>query len=138
VDLLENMVEQLGIALESARLYQDTQRRAARERLTREITSKIRTYTDLESILTTTVREVSKVLGTHHGAIRLGSIQPTHIDANQASPESAPERAVTMCAGAEDSDTTSNSDESGVAPDQSPTNPSRARNTRRSPSGKGG
>jgi GAF domain-containing protein/HAMP domain-containing protein len=133
VALLENLVEQLGMALESARLYQDTQRRAARERLTREITGKIRTYTDLESILQTTVSEVSKVLGTHHGAIRLGSIQPTDIDAKQVSPESAPERAVKTCTGTENSDIALNPDGSGVAPDQSPTNPSRDNSTRRSP-----
>jgi GAF domain-containing protein/HAMP domain-containing protein len=132
VALLENLVEQLGMALESARLYQDTQRRAARERLTREITSKIRTYTDLESILQTTVSEVSKVLGTHHGAIRLGSLQPTDNHARQISPESAPERAVTTCTRAE------NSDGGGVARGQLPSHSSRANSGHRSPSGKGG
>jgi GAF domain-containing protein len=61
---LELITEQLGASLESARLYQDTQRRAARERLTREITDELRRATSAEGIIQTAVDELYRVLGT--------------------------------------------------------------------------
>jgi len=73
IALLETLAEQLSVALENARLYQDTQRRAIRERLIREITERVRGSVDIESILQTTVQEVSKVLGTSRGLARLGT-----------------------------------------------------------------
>jgi GAF domain-containing protein len=42
---------QLGLALESARLYQDTQRRAAQEQLVGEVTSRMRETLDVEKVL---------------------------------------------------------------------------------------
>ncbi len=61
--LLETLTEQLGAALDSARLYQDTQRRAARERLTGEITARMRESLELDRILQAIVREISGELG---------------------------------------------------------------------------
>ena len=61
--LLETLTEQLGAALDSARLYQDTQRRAARERLTGEITARMRESLELDRILQAVVREISGELG---------------------------------------------------------------------------
>ena len=66
VSTLEEITEHLGTALESARLYQDTQRRAARERLTREITDELRRAASAESIVQTAVDELFKVLETSH------------------------------------------------------------------------
>lgn len=61
--LLEMLTEQLGAALDSARLYEETQRRAARERLAGEITAHMRESLDLERILQSVVREISAELG---------------------------------------------------------------------------
>jgi GAF domain-containing protein len=72
--LLETLAEQLGVALESARLYQDTQRRAARERLTREITDNIRAATSVEDAMQRAVQEISRVLGAEMVA-RIGTEQ---------------------------------------------------------------
>ena len=72
VALMETLTEQLGVALESARLYQDTQRRAVHEQLTREITDKMRRATGVEDIVRTTVDELSRVLGTSRTFARLG------------------------------------------------------------------
>ena len=80
VELLETLVEQLGVALESARLYQDTQLRAARERLTAEITSRIRETMDVDTVLQTAVREMREALQLHDIVIRMGDAQ----DADQA------------------------------------------------------
>ena len=71
VTLLETLVEQLGTALESARLYQDTQRRAMRERLTGEITSRMRSTLDLETILQTATDEIYQALGLDRVTVRL-------------------------------------------------------------------
>ena len=83
ITMLETLTEQLGVALESARLYQDTQRRAARERLTREITDKMRRATDVDGIVQTVVDELFNVLGASRTFVRLGatpSAQETKVD----------------------------------------------------------
>lgn len=71
VALLRNMAEQLGLALDSARLYQDTQRRAVREQLTAEIAARIRESLDMEIILRTTVQEVRQALQLPEVVVRL-------------------------------------------------------------------
>jgi GAF domain-containing protein len=63
VALLEEITGQLGLALESARLYEDTQRRAARERLTGEVTARMRETLDIEAVLATAVDEIYRALG---------------------------------------------------------------------------
>ena len=70
------MAEQLGLALESARLYQETQRRAAREQLVGEIGSRVRETLDLETMLKTTVQEVRQALDLPEVVVRL-TAQPT-------------------------------------------------------------
>jgi GAF domain-containing protein/HAMP domain-containing protein len=68
---LEMLADQVGVALESARLFQDTQRRAAREQLTREITDKMRRAVDLDTLLRTTVQEMAAALGTSGAFVQL-------------------------------------------------------------------
>jgi GAF domain-containing protein/HAMP domain-containing protein len=63
IALLETVSEQLGVALESARLYQETQNRAERERMVAEVTARMRESLDLETVLQTAVREVGQTLG---------------------------------------------------------------------------
>jgi GAF domain-containing protein len=69
--LLEALTEQLGRALESARLYQDTRRRATREQVTREITDKMRQATDMESLLRITAEQLNSALGAAQTYVRL-------------------------------------------------------------------
>ncbi|MBN1876220.1 MAG: GAF domain-containing protein [Anaerolineae bacterium] len=71
IDLLTAMSNQLNLALESAQLYEDTQRRAARERLVGEVTGRIRQELDLEAVLKVTVDEIQRALGLEKAAIRL-------------------------------------------------------------------
>ncbi|HNT74910.1 MAG TPA: GAF domain-containing protein [Anaerolineae bacterium] len=70
-ELLETLTEQLGVALESARLYQDTQRRAAQERLVGEVTSHIRESLNIETVLKTTASEIRQALDLDMLTIRL-------------------------------------------------------------------
>lgn len=72
ITLTEALTDQLGVALESARLYQDTQRRAARERILREVTARIRSSTDPETVLRSLLREVGTILN-RPTFVRLGS-----------------------------------------------------------------
>lgn len=63
VNLLEDISEQLAVAVENARLYWRTQNQASREFLVNHITKAIRNSLQIDSILQTTVDEVGRVLG---------------------------------------------------------------------------
>ncbi len=63
ISLLEALSDELGEALERARLYEETQRRATREQLSREVTTRVRESLDIETILLTAVSEIGSRLG---------------------------------------------------------------------------
>jgi len=69
--LIEALAEQLGQTLESARLYQDTQQRAAREQMVAETTSRMREPLDLENVLQTAAEEMRRALDLDSLAVRL-------------------------------------------------------------------
>jgi GAF domain-containing protein/HAMP domain-containing protein len=71
VALIVTLAEQLSVALESARLYQDTQRRAAREQLLSEVTARIRASLDMETVLETTLDEIHRAMGLDEVTIHL-------------------------------------------------------------------
>lgn len=62
ISLVETLSDRLSAALESARLYEETRRRAERERLTGEITARMRTTNDSQAILQIAARELRKAL----------------------------------------------------------------------------
>jgi GAF domain-containing protein len=70
--IMETLSQQVGQALESARLYQDTQRRAAREQLARHIVDRMRRAVDMDSLMQTTIEEVAGVLGASSAFVQLG------------------------------------------------------------------
>jgi GAF domain-containing protein/HAMP domain-containing protein len=76
VAFLENITEQLGVALDSARLYMETQQRAEQERLIGEVTSNMRQSLDVEAVLQTAVDEIYKALGLENIVIQLSASQP--------------------------------------------------------------
>jgi len=63
INLINNLTDQLEVALESARLYKDTQLLAEQERLVGEITARMRESLDVESVLRTAVQEIGEKLG---------------------------------------------------------------------------
>jgi len=73
IDLMKLLTGQLSIALESARLYEVTQRRAAQEQLTSEITARMRETLDIESVLQTAALEIRKVLDLAEVEVRMGT-----------------------------------------------------------------
>ncbi len=71
IELMDTLVDQLEVALESARLYRETQRRAEREQLVTEITTKIRATTDPQTMLRTAVNELKEALQAHRTQVVL-------------------------------------------------------------------
>ncbi|MGD8790980.1 MAG: GAF domain-containing protein [Anaerolineae bacterium] len=71
IRLLERMVEQMGLALESARLYQDTQSRATRERLIGEVATRMRESLEMGTLLRTAASEMRQALDLDDLVIRL-------------------------------------------------------------------
>ena len=72
IALVEAAVEQMGLALENARLLEETRRRAERERLVADITARVRASADVETILRTAVREIGAALGTDRTFVQVG------------------------------------------------------------------
>jgi GAF domain-containing protein/HAMP domain-containing protein len=72
VTMLEEMASQLGIAMESARLYQDTQRRAARERLVGDIADRLQRAPDMEMLLQIAAQELNQALKGSRAYVHLG------------------------------------------------------------------
>ncbi len=69
---LENILIQVSQAVENARLYQETQRRAAQELMSGEITARMRTSLDLDAVIRTAVREFGDRLGATKVEVILG------------------------------------------------------------------
>jgi len=69
--LLATLTDQLSLALDNARLYQDTQRIAEREHLISDITAKVRASTNVNVILQTAVRELAEALRVSKATVQL-------------------------------------------------------------------
>jgi GAF domain-containing protein len=63
VSLVQAVAERAAFAMENARLFQDARRRAAKERLISEATSRISGALNIENILHTTAEELERALG---------------------------------------------------------------------------
>jgi GAF domain-containing protein len=79
VSLLETLTDQVSVAMDSARLYMDSQRRAEREKLVADITTKIRETNDPKQILQTAVRELQSALRAQKAQIKFQSFNPSDI-----------------------------------------------------------
>lgn len=63
MDLIRAVAERVAISAENARLFDETTRRAERERLVSDITGKIRSVNDPQSMIQTAMEELRKALG---------------------------------------------------------------------------
>jgi GAF domain-containing protein len=63
ISLVEAVGERAAFAMENARLFQDARKRASKERLISEATTKISGALSIENILHTTAQELERVLG---------------------------------------------------------------------------
>lgn len=72
LNMLETLIDQLGITLDSARLFEETQMTAERERLVGEITGRMRATLEIDAVLQTAVREIRQVLDLKEVEVRMG------------------------------------------------------------------
>jgi GAF domain-containing protein len=63
IDLIQAVAERVALSAENARLFDETTRRAERERLVTEITSKIRSTNDPDEMIRTALEELQTALG---------------------------------------------------------------------------
>jgi len=66
--LVDTLTEQLGAALESARLYDVTQRAAMMEQTISEVSAGVRAETEIEQVLERALVELGMALGAERGA----------------------------------------------------------------------
>ena len=75
--LLEAVAQQLAQKAENLRLFEQTQQRATREQIARQITDKIRASRNIETALKTAAEELAKALGTAKAVIDLKVASPS-------------------------------------------------------------
>jgi GAF domain-containing protein/HAMP domain-containing protein len=80
---IEAIADQLSLSLESARLYNEAQQRARLERTISEVTTKIGSSIELDTILRSTVQEIGKALGDSEVVIQLGQLDEKTIDTQE-------------------------------------------------------
>jgi GAF domain-containing protein len=90
VAFVEAVAQQVAQALENARLFNETQLRASRERLTREITDKMRQAPDLDSIVNIGLRELTQVLGVSRSYVKLTVQNSSDVSGAEAAEASPP------------------------------------------------
>lgn len=71
IRLYETLVDQAAIALERARLLEETQRRAERDRLLDDITSQLQVSLDPDTILKTGVQALGRALGARRASVEI-------------------------------------------------------------------
>jgi GAF domain-containing protein/HAMP domain-containing protein len=87
IALVQDVADQVGQALQSARLFAATRQRARREELTRRITDRIRAASDIEGILQTAAEELGRALDVSRSVARLS----TQVEQPLAIPTSSPQ-----------------------------------------------
>jgi GAF domain-containing protein len=63
INLIQAVTDRLAVALENARLFEETTRRAERERLVSDITGKIRSVNDPQTMIQMAADELRAILG---------------------------------------------------------------------------
>lgn len=79
VALIEDLAGQMGAALESAQLFEETQRRAARDRLISEATARLRETLDVETVLQAAIREIGQALSLAEVEVRMLTPPPSGV-----------------------------------------------------------
>jgi DNA-binding LacI/PurR family transcriptional regulator/GAF domain-containing protein len=75
ISLIEILSEQFALAAENIRLLEETQRRAEREHLVSEITTRLRTSNDPQTILQTAASELRRALNAKSARVLIESLE---------------------------------------------------------------
>ncbi|MCL4297073.1 MAG: GAF domain-containing protein [Anaerolineae bacterium] len=73
IALIESVSEQMALAIENARLFEDTQRSAWRDQVVSETTAKVWSSAEIEEVLRTAVAQLGDKLRASEVVIRLGT-----------------------------------------------------------------
>jgi GAF domain-containing protein len=73
VALVEAVADQMALAIENARLLEETQGRAEREQLVGDITAKMQRANDMDMLMQNTIQELLTALNASHVAVHLGT-----------------------------------------------------------------
>jgi GAF domain-containing protein len=73
IDLVQTVVERFGLAVESARLYDESRRVARREAMMNEIGTRLQSSNKVDGVLSEAARSLQSTLGAQRVAIRLGT-----------------------------------------------------------------
>ncbi len=85
IALVKTIADQVGLALENARLLEATQHRAARDRMVADITNKMRRAVDMDTLIQTAVREITSAINVPEAFVQLG-VHPETPDQIQSEP----------------------------------------------------
>ncbi len=83
IELVRDVSLQVAQAVETRRLFEETQRNAQRETALRRTADRVRLQTNLDALLRTAAQEIQRAVGATHVAIRLGT-EDTLIGSAQA------------------------------------------------------
>lgn len=72
--LVDKLSQQIALALENARLLEETHQQAQKEKLIAETTSRMRETLDIETVLQTAAAELRKALNLNEVEVRLGTV----------------------------------------------------------------
>lgn len=84
IDMLQAISQRLGVSLDNARLFEETQEATAQEQRIGEIVAEYQSAGNIEDLLYITIEGLTEALGAERGAIRLGKLpddvtpQPVH------------------------------------------------------------
>ncbi|MBN2305798.1 MAG: GAF domain-containing protein [Anaerolineae bacterium] len=71
--IIQAVVERMAFSLENARLFEQTQMAAERERRINQITTQLQGLTTVEDVLTTAISTLGQALGANYGSIRMAA-----------------------------------------------------------------
>jgi sigma-B regulation protein RsbU (phosphoserine phosphatase) len=84
-EMLGTLGGSLAAIIANARLLEQIRMQAERDRLVYEVTSKIRRSTDIESILTTTASELTKIVGARRTKIQISPVKDSPVEKKNGS-----------------------------------------------------
>jgi K+-sensing histidine kinase KdpD len=83
--LIEGVAEQMSLALENARLFDETGRRAGRERIIADVTRQVWASGELERVMQTAAEQLGTVLDASKVVVRLGTEDQLPVSPQDAS-----------------------------------------------------
>jgi GAF domain-containing protein/HAMP domain-containing protein len=92
IDIIKAVADRVALSAENARLFENTTRRAERERLVSDITGKIRSTTEPETMIKIALNELKTALGATHVELLPHKVNDTIIDSQFSTEDQTPKK----------------------------------------------